>query len=210
MKKNNARQCGGRIAAALAGAVLTLACGAAQAEAGDVLIRLRAVNVQPDVSTDKTLSALHTGVRPSVIPELDLTYMFTDHIGAELILGTTRNRVTSDLGRLGKVSLLPPTLTLQYHFNPSGRIRPYVGAGLNYTRFYDDDLKAGGQKVRIDRNSFGPALQAGLDIGLDENWFFNIDVKKVWIKTDASLGGTHLGELKINPWLIGVGVGRRF
>lgn len=195
---------------ACAAALMALASGNALAAEGDVLVRLRALHVAPDVSTNDTLSALDAGVKQSTVPELDLTYMFTDNIGAELILGVTRHRVTSNAGSLGKVSLLPPTLTLQYHFNPNGQFRPYVGAGINYTRFYDNSLSAGGERVRIDRDSFGPALQLGMDIGLDENWFMNVDVKKLWIRTDASLAGASLGTLKIDPWLVGVGIGRRF
>jgi len=199
-----------RIKIAVAAAVLAAAGGTAHAAAGDIIVRARAIRVQPDVSTNNTLSALDTGVKADTVPELDFSYMFTDHIGMELILATTRHRVTSSLGSLGKVSVLPPTLTLQYHFNDSGRFRPYVGAGINYTRFYDDDLSAGGQRVHIDRNSFGPALQVGMDIGIDDNWFFNVDVKKIWIRTDASLAGADLGRLKVDPWIVGVGVGRRF
>jgi len=198
------------IRTACVAALLALAGANTQAAQGDILVRVRAVHVAPDVSTNNTLSALKTDVGSSNIPELDLTYMLTDHIGTELILGVTRHRVTSGAGTLGKVSLLPPTLTLQYHFNPSGQFRPYVGAGVNYTRFYNNDLSAGGQRVHIDRNSFGPALQLGMDIGLDENWFLNVDVKKLWIRTDASLAGASLGTLKINPLLVGVGIGRRF
>ncbi|WP_144636833.1 OmpW/AlkL family protein [Bordetella genomosp. 13] len=195
---------------ACAAALLALAGGNAVAAQGDVLVRLRVLHVAPDVSTNDTLSALDAGVKQSTVPELDLTYMFTDHLGAELILGTTRHRLASSAGSLGKVSLLPPTLTLQYHFNPDGRFRPYAGAGVNYTRFYDNSLSAGGQRVRIDRDSFGPALQLGMDIGLDDDWFMNVDVKKLWIRTDASLAGASLGTLKIDPWLVGVGIGRRF
>lgn len=198
------------IRTACVAALLALAGGNALAAEGDILIRLRALHVAPDVSTTHSMSTLNAGVKQSTVPELDLAYMFTDHIGAELILGVTRHRVTSDAGSLGKVSLLPPTLTLQYHFNPSGQFRPYAGAGINYTRFYDNKLSAGDQRVHIDRNSFGPALQLGMDIGLDDNWFLNVDVKKLWIRTDASVAGASLGTLKIDPWLVGVGIGRRF
>lgn len=197
-------------AAAAAAALLASWGAAAQAGAGDILVRARVLSVIPQASTDNTLSALDVGVKQSVVPELDFTYMFTDHIGSELILGTTRNRLTSSLGSLGKVSLLPPTLTLQYHFNDEGRFRPYVGAGINYTRFYDNSLSAGGTPISIKQNSFGPALQVGMDVKLSGNWFFNVDVKKLWVRTDASLGDTSLGTLKIDPWLVGVGVGYRF
>jgi outer membrane protein len=190
---------------------LTAWAGVAQADAGDILVRARVVSVLPQVSTTDTLSDLNVGVKQSVIPELDFSYMFTDHIGAEVILGTTRNKLTSGaFGDLGKVSLLPPTITLQYHFNPGGTIRPYVGAGINYTRFYDNSLSAAGTRITVDQNSFGPALQVGVDVALSERWFLNFDVKKLWVGTDASLGGTKLGTLHIDPWLVGLGVGYRF
>jgi outer membrane protein len=191
-------------------AVALLASQTVLAAQGDIIARLRGIVVAPDASTSGTLSSLGTTVNTTVVPEVDFTYMFTDSLGAELILGTTRHSLTTDLGGIGKVSLLPPTLTLQWHFNDAGRIRPYVGAGLNYTLFYHNSLAVGGQGVDISNHSFGPALQAGVDLAFSQNWFVNFDVKKVWIKTDASLAGTDIGTLKINPWIIGVGIGRRF
>jgi outer membrane protein len=183
----------------------------AQAAQGDILVRARALAVIPQSSAhDNILSTLNVGAKQSVIPELDFTYMFTDHIGAELILGTTRNNISSSLGNLGKVSLLPPTITLQYHFNDEGTFRPYVGAGLNYTRFYNNSLSAGGTPISLKQNSFGPALQIGMDIKVSENWFLNVDVKKLWVRTNATMAGTNLGALHIDPWLVGVGVGYRF
>lgn len=191
-------------------ALITVAGSACAAE-GDVLARFRVINVNPDVSTDKTLSKAGVGVDDQTNVELDFTYMFTDHIGAELILGTTRHEVTSNMGSLGKVSVLPPTLTLQYHFNPEGQVRPYVGAGVNYTRFYNNGLKLGGENLSIDKNSWGGALQVGADIALSKDIFLNVDVKKVYISTDVNhpqLG--NLGTLDIDPWIFGIGVGTRF
>ena len=142
--------------------------------------------------------------------------MFTKNIGAELILGTSKHNVTSGGGDIGSVWVLPPTLTLQYHFNPEGAIRPYVGAGLNYTRFY----RAGGLStevggVSIKKNSFGPALQVGMDVPVAKNVFLNVDLKKIWIDTKASgnsgaINGVDLGRLEINPLVFGVGVGMKF
>lgn len=198
------------LAAAVASTLLLAGAMPAQAAQNDILVRARALNIQPDVSTSGTLSTIHTDVGPQTVPELDFTYMVMDHVGVELILGTARHKVTSDLGTLGRISHLPPTLTLQYHFNPTGKIRPYAGVGVNYTRFYDNDLHVGDTPVSVKKNSFGPALQIGVDVALNERWFLNADVKKLWIKTDASMDGQSLGTLKINPWLIGVGIGYRF
>jgi outer membrane protein len=178
--------------------------------AGDVLVRLRAISIEPDVRTNGTLSALHTDVNNALVPELDFTYMIRDNIGVELILGTSRHQVTSSLGNLGGVNVLPPTLLLQYHFNHQGRVRPYVGAGLNYTYFYNDGLSAGGQRVSVSRSSFGPALQAGVDVQVTKQFFVNADIKKIWMHTDASLNGASLGTLHIDPLVLGVGVGMKF
>ncbi|SAL60122.1 OmpW/AlkL family protein [Caballeronia telluris] len=178
--------------------------------AGDVLVRLRSISILPSVRTSDTLSALNVGVNNATVPELDFTYMVTDGIGVELILGTSRHQVTSNLGGLGGVGVLPPTLLLQYHFNHAGTVRPYVGAGLNYTLFYNNGLHAGGQSVSVNNHSFGPALQAGIDVDVTKNVFLNADIKKIWMKTDASLGGTPLGTLHIDPLVLGVGVGMKF
>lgn len=218
-----------KIALALcAGAAL--ASSAAMAAQGDILARFRVINVNPDVKATDLLApptqrnvGLSAGVDDDTIPELDFTYMITNNIGAELILGTSRHTVTANRaalgggnGSIGKVSVLPPTLTLQYHFNPEGSVRPYVGAGLNYTRFY----RAGGLStevgsVSIKKNSFGPALQVGVDIPVTKSVFLNVDLKKIWIDTKATgssgaINGVSLGKLEINPLVFGVGVGMKF
>jgi outer membrane protein len=178
--------------------------------AGDILVRLRAISIMPDVRTNQSLSALNVGVNNAIVPELDLTYMIRDYLGVELILGTSRHQLSSSLGNLGGVNVLPPTLLLQYHFNHAGRIRPYVGAGLNYTLFYNNGLNAGGQPISITNHSFGPALQAGVDVQVTKSLFVNADIKKIWMHTDASLGGQSLGRLNIDPVVVGLGVGMRF
>ena len=212
-----------KIALALcAGAAL--ASSAAMAAQGDILARFRVINVNPDVKTTGLLaSPLSAGVQDDTIPELDFTYMITNNIGAELILGTSRHKVTADrtplgggVGNIGKVSALPPTLTLQYHFAPdSASFRPYIGAGLNYTVFYNDGIKTEVGEAQTDRSSFGGALQLGADFPIAKNLFVNVDVKKIWMKTDVTgttgaIKGAHLGTMEINPWVFGIGVGMKF
>lgn len=194
--------------AVLAG--LGLLSASAFADQGDILARLRVIDVSPSVSSSGTVSTLDPSVKDDVVPELDFTYMITNNIGAELILGTSRHEVKLGSTSLGKVSVLPPTLTVQYHFNPQGTFRPYVGAGVNYTRFYSNDLKLGGNQVDVKQNSWGPALQVGADYAINKDWYVNVDVKKLYIKTDVSMGGTGLGTLKIDPWVYGVGIGTKF
>ncbi|BEV72257.1 MULTISPECIES: OmpW family protein [unclassified Paludibacterium] len=188
-------------------AVAGLLSASAFADQGDILARFRVIDVSPQTSSTGYLSANSAKVKNDVVPELDFTYMITNNIGAELILGTSRHEVDLNGSSIGKVSVLPPTLTLQYHFNPQGTIRPYVGAGVNYTRFYDNGLNAG---INVKQNSWGGALQVGTDIAINKDWFVNLDVKKLYIKTDVDLNGTPLGTLTINPWVYGVGIGTKF
>ena len=177
----------------------------ATAEAQSWMARVRAINISPDVSS----SIPGLDVKDQWAPELDFSYFFSKNLAAELILSTARHEVTLDGNSIGKVSILPPTITLQYHFTDLGlgALKPYVGAGLNYTRFSNVSLPSG---LSIDKNSFGGALQIGTDFAIDKNWSVNLDVKKVWIRTDLSAAGATLGKIKVDPVLVGVGVGYKF
>lgn len=215
----------------------------AHAEAGNWVFRMRAVNVNPDEDSDlgKTVNqnvqagAISPGAELTVddnwIPEFDVSYYFTKNIAAELILAVgTRHDVAikgdalSTVGNqgLGSVNLLPPTLTVQWHFNPDQKIDPYLGAGINYTNMLDRNLKINrgalaGSKIKLDADSWGWALQAGVDVNLNDGWLINADVKYVTINTDVQLknplaGGawTKIDDLDINPWVIGFGIGKKF
>ncbi|WP_213762988.1 MULTISPECIES: OmpW family outer membrane protein [unclassified Caballeronia] len=197
-------------AAALLSAALSAVCLPAQADQGDILARVRAISIQPSVSAGGTLGSIGTGVNNAIVPELDFVYMVRQSIGVELILATSRHQVTSNTGALGGVNVLPPTLLLQYYFNSAGKVRPYVGAGVNYTLFYNNGLHAGDTPVSIKNSSFGPALQAGVDVQVARNLFVNFDIKKIWMRTSATADGASLGSLKIDPLVVGVGVGMRF
>ncbi len=171
-------------------------------------------------------------VDSNTIPELDISYYVTKNIALELILalGTKHDVSISGLGpgaavtnkNLGEVNLLPPTLTAQWHFRPDQTFDPYVGAGVSYIRAMDNGLTADTipapdteHRIRIDRNMWGPALQAGFDINLKDGWMINFDVKKIWFETDVKLsvnGGDYkkIDELDINPLVVGIGFGKRF
>ncbi|KVE37701.1 OmpW/AlkL family protein [Burkholderia sp. TSV86] len=177
---------------------------------GDIIARVRAISIVPQDRASDTLGALNVGVNNAIVPELDFTYMIRDYLGVELILGTSRHQVASSLGNLGGVGVLPPTLLLQYHFNHAGSVRPYVGAGINYTLFYNNGLRAGGEGVGIGNHSFGPALQFGVDVQVTKKLFVNVDLKKIWMHTDATLGGKPIGRLNIDPLVVGVGLGMKF
>jgi outer membrane protein len=193
--------------AAMASACL-LASGAAPAQdfqAGSVLVRARAVHLD---SANKDGTGLGLAINNKTMPEVDISYFFSKNIAAELILTVPqKHRLSSNGTDIGSLRHLPPTLTVQYHFDAPG-FKPYVGAGVNYTRFSSVHVLGGAADVK--RNSFGPALQVGVDIPLTSNLYLNVDVKKVFIKTDVSAGGTKIGQFKVDPLLVGVGLGWRF
>ena len=114
---------------AIAAILASLSAGAFAAQ-GDIIARLRITDVNPQTSVNDTLQALNVDVKNDTIPELDFTYMLTNNVGAELILGTSKHDITAGGAKIGSVKVLPPTLTLQYHFNPVGQFRPYAGAGI--------------------------------------------------------------------------------
>lgn len=210
-----------------------------QAEAGDWVVRARAVSVSPneDSSLGKTVnknvapvmsSGAELSVDNNVIPELDISYYVTKNIAAELILALGTRHDVSVVGdslttvgnqKLGSINALPPTLTAQWHFNPDQTFDPYVGAGINYTNMLDRNLRfssgaLAGTKIKVDSDSWGYVLQAGFDINLKDGWLINADVKYVTMDTDVKtrIGGnwTKIDSLDIDPWVFGIGIGKRF
>lgn len=199
-------------------------------EAGDWLVRGRVININPnDSSGSLFVNGADTGskgvtVDSDTVPELDITYMITRNWGVELILGYSEHTAKGEkswagLGDVVDTKVLPPTLTLQYHFLPDANIRPYVGAGVNYTYFFDEDvsssslLNQAGNSVKLE-SSWGWAVQAGVDIAINQDWFVNMDVKYLDIDTTARFKHTTVGKAKINvdidPVVWGIGIGRRF
>ncbi|MCK9989207.1 MAG: OmpW family protein [Rugosibacter sp.] len=211
---------------ALAGAlVATLGMGAspvAQAEnsldEGRFMVRVRAVNLDPANDSDAIPAlgvpgnAIH--VEDRVIPEIDFTYFFTKNIAAELILTYPQKHDVTLMGtNIGSFKHLPPTLTLQYHFLPDAQFRPYVGAGINYTRLSSVKMNVPGVgELDLENDSIGGAVQLGFDYKLDRQWYLNVDVKKVWISSDVSLKatGAKVSSVGVDPILFGIGVGYRF
>lgn len=193
----------------LAMAALALcASGAALAQSsaseGNFMVRARGVYLE-SVNNDDT--GLNLSINNKWVPEVDFSYFFTKNIAAELILTyPQKQRLYANGAEIGSFKHLPPTLLVQYHFDLPG-VKPYVGVGLNYTHISNVDLPAG---VDVKRNSFGPAFQVGVDIPVAKNLYINLDVKKTYIQTDVSAGGAKIGTLKLDPWLLGVGVGYRF
>ncbi len=184
--------------------------------AGDFFVRGRIIGVLPDENSTIEAIGGEANVGDAVVPELDFGYFFTDNIAFEVIAATARHEVEAKgtaLGDvdLGHVWLLPPTLTVQYHFMPKERFSPYIGAGVNFTLFYNESSGAA-TDIEYD-NDVGPAFQAGFDMAITGGWSFNMDVKKIFLKTEATVeaAGTELeADVDIDPWILGVGLTYRF
>lgn len=200
-------------ALALALAALGVVTTQAMAQQSPWQIRARAVNIDTANKSDPIpslgVAADAITVSNKTIPEVDISYFFTPNIAAELILTyPQKHDVRLNGADIGTFKHLPPTLTLQYHFTPGAQISPYVGAGVNYTRI--SSVKLLGGAGDLENNSFGFALQAGVDFKIDKNWSINLDVKKVQIRSDVMVGGAKVSAVKVDPLLVGVGVGYRF
>lgn len=211
-------------ATAAAGAAHAQSAGAQSAEAwrapqaGDWLINGRITQVAP--TTDDGIftaagaaSGLAVDVSSDVMPTLGFTYFFTDTIAVEAILGATQHEIRAQGGTtdvaVHETWVLPPVVTVQYRPQMEGRVSPYVGAGVNGMIFFDGEDR-NGFTVDLD-NGLGLALQAGADIGLKGPWSLNVDVKKVWFNTEATInGGTLTSDVDLDPWVVSVGIGRRF
>jgi outer membrane protein len=222
---------GSRLVLAVLGASLIAAPALARdgegLKAHDVLLRVRGIWVDPTGKSDGIVPSLPNDrltVTSSVAPEVDVTWMATDHIGFEIIAATTRHSaegvqgVTAGIGKVVNTWVLPPTLTAQYHFNSKGKVRPYLGAGINYTVFWNEKATSGlvgavgPTRVHIN-DSVGYALQGGVDIDISKRFFLNLDAKYIDMNPRATLYTTALGtqtvKTRISPIVVGVGFGMR-
>jgi outer membrane protein len=211
-------------ATVLTAAILTSSFAMA-VEKGDFLARARIINISPNVSTDDEID-----IDSAVTLDIDFTYMVTNNFGVELLLALpathdiTGTGSISSIGKIGEVAVLPPALIAQYYFMPSNNIRPYVGAGINYTLIGEEEttdaltqaLGATSTNLAVD-NSFGFVGQAGVDIDITKKWYLNFDVKYIILDTSAKLNvngglaaGTQSIDFDLDPLVIGAGIGTRF
>ena len=177
------------------------------------LFRFRALNLDMDSqSSGEVLSADAISVDDKVIPDINISYFFSPNWAAELVLTIPQEHdvKVDGVGKIGSFKHLPPTLTLAYHFNAGGEFRPYVGAGVNYTLFMDEDMDVGASEVTLENDSVGAAYRVGFDWSINKDWLLNVDVKKIMIGTDVYLDGTKISSLDVDPLAIGVGFGWTF
>ena len=200
-------------------------------EKGDWIVHLRGINVDPNSDSSAIrvdgADVAGTGVKVDAGQSLDvsISYMFRDNWSVQLLADLTSKHRVSAFGLSGlgvpdgtdviEVNTLPPTVFLNYQFNAQGKWRPYAGVGLNYTTFVRDDFTDAAKTVLGARDldlddSFGLAVQVGVDYQFSEKWFFNVNAKYIDISTDANfttaLGQTSV-DVDIDPTILGVGFG---
>jgi outer membrane protein len=204
-------------------------------EAGDIIVRVGGAKVTPDDSADGfdgptaalLGSKLEPGVQNDFKPSLIVGYMVTDNIGLQLLAAVpfehdiTANLDGTDLGKVAKTRHLPPTLTLNWHFDPIGVVSPFVGAGVNYTHFFDESttgvLDALGntvndkiKNINLD-DSWGAAGTVGFDADLGDNFLFNMTLYYIDIDTEAFVGGgVGNSDVDVDPWVLSTGFGYKF
>lgn len=190
---------------------------------GDIIVRAGAAYVSPNDSSDNILgSSDELEVGSELQLGLTVGYMLTDNWSIELLASTPfTHDISTGLGGLGdiaEVSHLPPTLMAQYYFGTKeSKIRPYVGAGINYTIFFDEGFngkakEAGLSDLDLD-NSWGLAANVGVDYMLDEDWFVSGSIWYADIDTDATYkfqGVQQTTEVEIDPWVFMLAVGYTF
>ena len=179
-------------------------------EEGDFFMRGGLASVMPNESSDNVLNTGELELTNDMQVGLTFTYMMTDNVGIELLAATpfTHDVSTNGLGKIAEVSHLPPTLMGQYYFGEAdSKYRPYLGAGLNYTTFFEEKGfgALNNTEVELD-DSFGLAVQAGIDVEVNEDWFFNASLWYMDIDTEVKTSvGTF--DAEIDPYVVMIGMG---
>ncbi|RDV24750.1 outer membrane protein OmpW [Alteromonas aestuariivivens] len=217
---------------ALIAATLFVAPAGFAYEKGDWLVRGGLTNVAPDDETSNILlddADLGIGLTVGADTQLgiNVAYFISDRLNVELLAATPFTHkvdfgVSDPLGtgdKLGEVTHLPPTLSVNYYFSdPASAFQPYLGAGVNYTIFFDEEFTAantdaGLADLELD-NSLGLSAQVGADWVLNNKWHINGSVRWIDIDTEASfnLNGTpgKVSSIQIDPWVYTLSLGYRF
>lgn len=169
-------------------------------------LKLRATYL---ATADKSTGALGKdviSVSDKLIPEFDIGYRLSPSWSLELVATIPQEHDVNlkGVGEIGSFKHLPPTLLLQYRPQVSDLVQPYIGAGVNYTLIFDDDLAGGA--AGLESYSIGPAGQIGVDVKVADRWSVNVDVKHMLLRTDVSVAGTEVAEARLDPWLFSLGL----
>lgn len=202
-----------------AGAVLMLAAAGVAAAPGDLTVRVGVAHVSPNDDSGELsgVAGAEVGVDGATSLGISFGYMVSERLGVG-VLGAwpfehdiKGKGALAGAGTVAEAKQLPPTVTLQYHFAPQASARPFVGAGINYTRFFSEKTRGlGGASIDLD-DSWGWALEAGIDVDIADAWALSGQLWYIAIDTTAKLGG-GLGniDVDVDPWVFMLSASRRF
>ncbi|AKG17109.1 membrane protein [Moraxella bovoculi] len=189
------------IALALVAATATTA--AVAAPAGTWTIGAGAAYVDP-----KSNPGLELSVDEDVRPSVTFEYFPVKNVGIELLAAHPfKHDIESKGEKVGSVKLLPPTLSLQYHFDNGGKVVPFIGAGVNYTTFFKERLAVSDLELK---DNWGAAGHVGVDFKLTDRDAVRLDARYIDLKTDVKIDGANKGELDLSPWVYGVSFVKSF
>ncbi|BFI96098.1 MAG: outer membrane beta-barrel protein [Rhodanobacter sp.] len=195
----------------LAAAVLAATVSTAHADDTRWVVRFGVHTVAPE-SDNGQLAGMKADVGDSTRPTGSIEYLFTPNWGVEALAALPfQHEVRLDGIGAARTKQLPPVIGVNYHFLPGAAVSPFIGAGLNYTYFFDTKGQGPlqGAHVKAD-DSWGAAAHAGLDIALSPRWLLTADVRWIDIKSDIRVNGAKVGTAKIDPWVYGLSFGYRF
>ncbi len=192
----------------LSTALVALAAPAFAQSQGDWTVGVGVGYLDPK-SDNGTLAGFSAEIDSDTRPIFTAEYFIRDNLGIELLAATPfkHNITLGGSVDAGSTKQLPPTLSLNYHFATNSAWKPYVGAGLNYTIFFDEDSALG--DLNID-DSFGVSLQAGVDYMVTEKGAVRLNVRWFDIDSDVTLNGNYIGKAEVDPWLVGVSYVHQF
>lgn len=192
---------------AMLAATTALAAPAYAQSQGDWTIGLGAAWVNPK-SDNATVGGQSLSVGDNLRPTFTVEYFIRDNLGIELLAAVPfQHNIALGGNTIAKTKQLPPTLSVNYHFPTQSAFKPFVGAGLNYTTFFDTTSSLGTLELS---DSWGIALQAGADYQVSDNGALRVNVRWIDINTDATLNGAALTEVEIDPIVVGVSYIHRF
>ena len=201
----------------IAGSLVLTSASVSAIEKGDWLVRFGAADVSPNDKSGGFSGnpAVGVAVDGNTQAFVNFSYMIKDNVALEVLAATpfTHDLIATGAvtGKVGETQQLPPTFSVQYHFKPKASVRPYVGAGINYTTFFSEKTTGAlaGTSLSLD-DSWGLAVQAGVDIDITNDWFFNADIRYINIETTATSSALGTVDVEINPTVISLGVGTTF
>lgn len=174
-----------------------------------VKFRLGVTQVEPKDHPGDLYDGTKTHISNSYAGTLSNLYFLTPNVALDLLVGTApKHDIYGNGQKIGTTRYLPPTLSVQYNFNPEGRFNPYVGAGVNYTYYINEKLLSG-DKLDI-TNSFGFAATLGMDYNINKNWSLGAEVRYIDVNSDLRVNGVTVGNGDVNPMLYTLNVGYRF